>query len=101
MVITHNAAIAAMADRVIRLADARSSPLKQPAAQGWRLRQLDVVNPLAICELRSRASCEICWTMKAQALAFAMVVAAGVAMYVLYLSNFASLRRTLARLLRA
>lgn len=32
--------------------------------------------------------------MKAQALAIAMVVAAGVAMYVLYLSNFASLRQT-------
>jgi putative ABC transport system permease protein len=34
------------------------------------------------------------WTMKAQALAIAMVVAAGVAMYVMYLSNFASLRET-------
>lgn len=32
--------------------------------------------------------------MKAQALAIALVVAAGVAMYVMYLSNFASLRRT-------
>jgi putative ABC transport system permease protein len=32
--------------------------------------------------------------MKAQALAIAMVVAAGVAMYVMYLSNFDSLRRT-------
>jgi putative ABC transport system permease protein len=32
--------------------------------------------------------------MKGQALAIAMVVAAGVAMYVLYLSNFASLRQT-------
>ena len=30
--------------------------------------------------------------MKGQALAIAMVVAAGVAMYVMYLSNFASLR---------
>lgn len=34
------------------------------------------------------------WRMKAQALAIAMVVAAGVAMYVMYLSNFESLRRT-------
>ena len=34
------------------------------------------------------------WKMKAQALAIAMVVAAGVAMYVMYLSNFASLRQT-------
>jgi len=34
------------------------------------------------------------WKMKAQALAIAMVVASGVAMYVMYLSNFASLRET-------
>jgi putative ABC transport system permease protein len=34
------------------------------------------------------------WHMKAQALAIAMVVAAGVSMYVMYLSNFASLRQT-------
>jgi putative ABC transport system permease protein len=34
------------------------------------------------------------WAMKAQASAIAMVVAAGVAMYVMYLSNFASLRET-------
>jgi putative ABC transport system permease protein len=34
------------------------------------------------------------WAMKAQAFAIAMVVAAGVAMYVMYLSNFESLRET-------
>jgi putative ABC transport system permease protein len=34
------------------------------------------------------------WGMKTQALAIAMVVAAGVAMYVMYLANFASLRHT-------
>lgn len=34
------------------------------------------------------------WQMKGQALAIAMVVAAGVAMYVMYLSTFASLRDT-------
>ena len=34
------------------------------------------------------------WKMKGQAFAIAMVVAAGVAMYVMYLSNFASLRHT-------
>jgi putative ABC transport system permease protein len=34
------------------------------------------------------------WLMKAQALAIAMVVAAGVSMYVMYLSNFSSLRET-------
>jgi putative ABC transport system permease protein len=34
------------------------------------------------------------WAMKAQALAIAMVVGAGVAMYVMYLSNFESLRET-------
>src|SRR5687767_1606991 len=33
-------------------------------------------------------------SMKGQALAIAMVVAAGVAMYVMYLSNFTSLRET-------
>lgn len=35
------------------------------------------------------------WHMRSQALAIALVVAAGVAMYVTYLSNFDSLRRTL------
>ena len=35
-------------------------------------------------------------TMKGQALAIAMVVAAGVSMYVMYLSNFASLQQTRA-----
>ncbi len=34
------------------------------------------------------------WEMKGQALAIAAVVAAGVTMYVTYLSNFDSLRRT-------
>jgi putative ABC transport system permease protein len=34
------------------------------------------------------------WHMKGQALAIAMVVAGGVSMYVMYLSNFDSLRRT-------
>ncbi|MCR4373836.1 MAG: ABC transporter permease, partial [Acidobacteria bacterium] len=34
------------------------------------------------------------WEMRSQALAIALVVAAGVAMYVTYLSNFDSLRRT-------
>ena len=34
------------------------------------------------------------WGMKTQALAIAMVVAAGVSMYVMYLANFASLRHT-------
>jgi putative ABC transport system permease protein len=34
------------------------------------------------------------WAMKAQAFAIAMVVAAGVAMYVMYLSNFESLQET-------
>ena len=41
------------------------------------------------------------WQMKAQALAIAMVVAAGVAMFVMYLSNFDSLRASQQRLLRA
>jgi hypothetical protein len=35
------------------------------------------------------------WQMRSQALAIAMVMAAGVAMYVAYLSNFDSLQRTL------
>ena len=34
------------------------------------------------------------WQMKGQVFAIAMVVASGVAMYVMYLSNFASLRQT-------
>jgi putative ABC transport system permease protein len=36
------------------------------------------------------------WEMKGQALAIAAVVAAGVTMFVTYLSNFDSLRRTRA-----
>ena len=36
------------------------------------------------------------WGMKAQAAAIAMVVASGAALFVMYLSNFASLRRTQA-----
>jgi putative ABC transport system permease protein len=36
------------------------------------------------------------WAMKGQALAIAAVIAAGVAMFVMYLSNFESLQRTLA-----
>ena len=35
------------------------------------------------------------WHMRSQAVAIAMVMAAGVAMYVAYLSNFDSLQRTL------
>ena len=41
------------------------------------------------------------WEMKGQALAIAAVIAAGVAMFVTYLSNFESLRRTPGDLLRA
>ena len=36
------------------------------------------------------------WTMKGQALAIASIIAAGVAMLVMYLSNFESLQRTRA-----
>ena len=43
---------------------------------------------------RSTASCcATCWAMKGQALAIALVIAAGVAMFVMYLSNFDSLQR--------
>jgi putative ABC transport system permease protein len=36
------------------------------------------------------------WAMKGQSLAIASVIAAGVAMFVMYLSNFDSLQRTRA-----
>jgi putative ABC transport system permease protein len=52
-----------------------------------------VVNRIALSALNRKLLRDL-FEMKAQALAIAMVVAAGVAMFVMYLSNFDSLRRT-------
>ncbi len=58
------------------------------AAKGSRLRSVLTLSAL------NRKLFRDLWSMKGQALAIAMVVAAGVAMYVMYLSNFESLRQT-------
>ena len=90
VVITHNAAIAEMADRVIRLADGRVTSIEDRtdedcAATGAvvvtasRIRTISPLNRKLLRDLLA---------MKGQAFAIAMVVAAGVAMYVMYLSKF-------------
>jgi putative ABC transport system permease protein len=53
-----------------------------------------MVNPMGQLSALNRKLLRDLWQMKAQALAIALVVASGVAMYVMYLSNFASLRQT-------
>mgnify|MGYP006199209891 CR=1 FL=1 len=52
-----------------------------------------MVRPMRISALNRKLLRDL-WHMKGQAVAIAMVVAAGVAMFVMYLSNFASLRET-------
>jgi putative ABC transport system permease protein len=54
-----------------------------------------MVTPMRISALNRKLVRDL-WAMKGQACAIAMVVAAGVSMYVMYLSNFASLQRTRA-----
>src|SRR6187431_2693504 len=54
-----------------------------------------VTMPARICALDRKLIRDL-WAMKAQSLAIASVVAAGVAMFVMYLSNFDSLQRTRA-----
>ena len=54
-----------------------------------------MVTPMRISALNRKLVRDLL-AMKAQAFAIAMVVAAGVSMYVMYLSNFASLQRTRA-----
>src|SRR5512134_2928685 len=54
-----------------------------------------MVTPIGISALNRKLVRDLI-AMKAQALAIAMVVAAGVSMYVMYLSNFASLQGTRA-----
>ena len=100
VVITHNAAIA-HDGRPRRPAGRR--PRHRRRSTG--LRKLPPQRAVVVMRCASRRStascCATSWRMKGQAFAIAMVVAAGVAMYVMYLSNFASLQGTQARLLRA
>ena len=87
VVITHNAAIAAMADRVIRLADGRVTAVEERTREARAQRAVVVMRDRAISALNRKLLRDLL-AMRAQALAIAMVVAAGVAMYVMYLSNF-------------
>ena len=95
VVITHNAAIAGMADRVVRLADGRVAGVERNAtkiaAQGAPM----VTMPARLRALDRKLLRDL-WAMKGQSLAIASVIAAGVAMFVMYLSNFDSLQRTRA-----
>ena len=92
-------AIAGMADRVVRLADGRvvgieRNPAKKLSGTCNGEHAVLAVHP------RSKTVRDL-WAMKGQALAIAVVIGAGVAMYVTYLSNFDSLQRTRADLLPA
>jgi putative ABC transport system permease protein len=92
-VITHNAAVAGMADRVVSLADGRIASEKRNAHGSWRRRSWSgerAIRPLDRKLLRDL------WALKGQGLAISLVMAAGVAMFVMYLSTFASLRDTQA-----
>ena len=93
VVITHNAAIAGMADRVVRLADGRIAGIERHAATagGDGAALVSLVTRLPILD---RKLLRDLWEMKGQSIAIAAVLAAGVAMFVTYLSNFDSLRRT-------
>ena len=95
VVITHNAAIAGMADRVVRLADGRVAGVERNATQGRRAGAAMVTMPARVRALDRKLLRDL-WEMKGQALAIAAVIAAGVAMFVMYLSNFDSLQRTRA-----
>ena len=95
VVITHNAAIAGMADRVIRLADGRivgtESNARKLGVPGAPMVTLPA--GLRLSALNRKLLRDL-WEMKGQALAIASVIAAGVTMFVTYQSNFDSLQRT-------
>ena len=101
-VITHNAVIADMADRVISLSDGRIARRRRENAHAAARARAAVVrrDDLARC---STASCSATsGRCKGQAVAIALVMAAGVAMLiVMSLSTFDSLQRDARRLLRA
>ena len=94
VVITHNAAIAGMADRVVRLADGRS-PGVERNPQKSRARTSNGENAARVRALDRKLLRDL-WEMKGQSVAIAAVIAAGVTMFVMYLSAFDSLRRTRA-----
>ena len=88
-VITHNAAVAGMADRVVSLSDGRIRERTAERQEVWRPSELHLVmRPLDRKLLRDL------WSLKGQALAISLVIGAGVAMFIMYLSTFASLRLT-------
>ena len=99
VVITHNAAIAAMADRVVRLADGRVAGVERNSTKVGGGGASMVRMPRGVRALDRKLLRDL-WEMKGQALAIAAVIAAGVTMFVTYLSNFDSLQRTRASLLR-
>ena len=92
-VITHNAAIA-------RDGRPRDPALRRPHRRGRVQRRARsrpgscAGEPTLHLRPSTASCCAICWEMKGQALAIALVIAAGVAMFAMYLSNFDSLRRT-------
>jgi ABC-type sugar transport system ATPase subunit len=95
VVITHNAAIADMADRVVRLADGCVAGHRAERRENQRARTPMVTMPSRLRALDRKLIRDL-WAMKGQSLAIASVIAAGVAMFVTYLSNFDSLQRTRA-----
>ena len=88
-----------MADRVVRLADGRVAGVERNTRRDGRGGTAVVRMPARIPILDRKLLRDL-WEMKGQALAIASVIAAGVTMFVTYMSNFDSLRRTRARLLR-
>ena len=87
VVITHNAVIAAMADRVLDFGDGRwcaSSATRKETCFGVALVTARIDRKL----LRDL------WHMKGQALAIALVVMCGVATYIMFLSTLGALRAT-------
>ena len=94
VVITHNAAIAQMSDRVVRLADGRVTSVEANTSKIASTGAV-MVMPLRVSALNRKLLRDLA-AMKGQAFAIAMVVAAGVSVYVMYLSNFASLQSTRA-----
>ena len=74
VVITHNAAIAGMADRVVRLADGRIAGVERNATK-LTVTELAMVRMAALVPVLDRKLLRDLWEMKGQALAIAAVIA--------------------------
>ncbi len=83
-----------MADRVVRLSDGRIAGIETQRREALAARAR-LVSAVSISALDRKLLRDLVG-MKGQALAIGMVLASGIAMYVTYLSNFDSLRRTRA-----